>query len=301
MLSDLARIKSSQKMDELEREIARLKAELNSTQQALISASNVKVALAHQCKRLIENLSDDECAAREQACLQFTLDEDWLMPLRKDAFHHGFKAGYMSARLSSKSDNESVDKAYEHYQAGNDAYSVAKIYASPLRAARPRHSDVLRYRFDPEKQRDPFFIDDNGEYVDYSAYAELKFCFNMMKNERLAYVRMLQDPMAVALTPNQVYQAAKGFVRRPQKSGVLKIQYGKNGGERDLFVLYGSTVPACDRALMMHAFTSKQMYFDYDKRQPAFSPSLVEELAARGYDLSTLRFQVTKAAKEADA
>lgn len=76
--------------------------------------------------------------------------------------------------------------------------------------------------------------------------------------------------------------------------GQIKLQKGRVDGEVDICIFYGEGIPSCDIALVMNAFTSKRMHFDYSKRLPEFDLSFIEELEARGYDLDTLRFSIEK-------
>lgn len=81
---------------------------------------------------------------------------------------------------------------------------------------------------------------------------------------------------------------------RPPKEGAIKFQFGRHEGSHDFLVLYGNDVPRCDRALVMHLFTSPTMEFNYEKRIPEFGDSFIEELDKRGYDTKTIKFYVER-------
>lgn len=85
-----------------------------------------------------------------------------------------------------------------------------------------------------------------------------------------------------------------GTPRPPKKDGAIKFQYGKCEGDLDFLVLYGNDVPRCDRALVMHLFTSKTMSFDHGKGLPRFEDSFIDELKKRGYDTRTLKFSIER-------
>ena len=83
---------------------------------------------------------------------------------------------------------------------------------------------------------------------------------------------------------------------RPPKAGAIKFQYGRLDGELDFLVLYGDDVPRCDRALVMHHFTSTQCRHDHINNKAVFDPSFIDELEKRGYDTSTIKFYIEKKA-----
>ncbi len=72
------------------------------------------------------------------------------------------------------------------------------------------------------------------------------------------------------------------------------MQKGKLDGEIDMLIFYGDSVPRCDRALVMNTLCSTRQYTDLSTGLPRFDPSLIDELEARGYDLDTLKFSITK-------
>ncbi len=85
-----------------------------------------------------------------------------------------------------------------------------------------------------------------------------------------------------------------GTPRPPKKDGAIKFQYGRFEGEYDFLVLFGNDVPRCDRALVMHSFTSKVMNYDYKNNKPEFNDSFIDELEKRGYDTKTLKFTIER-------
>tara|TARA_R110000782_G_scaffold65882_1_gene133941 strand:+ start:498 stop:773 length:276 start_codon:yes stop_codon:yes gene_type:complete len=84
--------------------------------------------------------------------------------------------------------------------------------------------------------------------------------------------------------------------RRPKVSnGQVKLQKHRLMGDLDICVFYGDDVPRCDRALVMHAFTSKRQGIDFnDDMKTIWEPSFIDELENRGYDIDTLRFSIDK-------
>lgn len=79
-------------------------------------------------------------------------------------------------------------------------------------------------------------------------------------------------------------------IPRP-KAGQLKVSYGKLADHApDIIVASGDGTGRADRALLMHAITSPTHHpFD-----DTWEPSLVDELTARGYDITTLRISISK-------
>ena len=85
-----------------------------------------------------------------------------------------------------------------------------------------------------------------------------------------------------------------GTPRPPKKDGAIKFQFGRFEGSHDFLVLYGNDVPRCDRALVMHHFTSKNMTFNYKTMRPEFEDSFIDELEKRGYDTKTIKFSIER-------
>ena len=85
------------------------------------------------------------------------------------------------------------------------------------------------------------------------------------------------------------------------KPGELKIQWGKlpgRGETPELIYVWGDGCSKQDSHLMHNAMAAKQ---PDPFVKPIFSrmnPSFVEELEARGYDLTTLRFYIRKKQQE---
>lgn len=83
--------------------------------------------------------------------------------------------------------------------------------------------------------------------------------------------------------------------RRPKvKEGQIIVQRGKIDGAVDICIFYGDNVPRCDRALVINSLATERQRTDLSTMQPAFDPSLLDELEARGYDLDTLRFSIER-------
>lgn len=79
----------------------------------------------------------------------------------------------------------------------------------------------------------------------------------------------------------------KRYRRRATKPGVLAAYYGKDdGGEVDIVISHGPGTHGADAALLWNTLSKTW----------ATSKSLIDELAARGYDITTLRFSISKGA-----
>ena len=80
------------------------------------------------------------------------------------------------------------------------------------------------------------------------------------------------------------------LVRVP-KPGVLLAQWGRDASREppDLIYAYGDGVPRADMHIL-HNTLSCVRYVGAGQ----FSPSFIDELKARGYDITTLRFSVQK-------
>jgi hypothetical protein len=92
-------------------------------------------------------------------------------------------------------------------------------------------------------------------------------------------------------------EVTKRYRRPKTKEGQIVAQLGKVDGDIDICIFYGDNVPRCDRALVLNALCGGRMRFDFDNQRPAFDPSLIDELDARGYDLDTLRFSIERKTK----
>jgi hypothetical protein len=89
--------------------------------------------------------------------------------------------------------------------------------------------------------------------------------------------------------------------RRPKaKPGELLVKWGysKDDGEDIFYVNGGDGASQWDRSYMHGVFGVARMTLNYSTNQIKFEPSVLEELEARGYDLTTLRFSIRKKAKE---
>lgn len=64
----------------------------------------------------------------------------------------------------------------------------------------------------------------------------------------------------------------------------------QEGMPGDLTYAYDDGVPRCDARLLDGAFAQKRL-----KSDGTYGPSLLEEFAERGYDLTTLTFSIRKA------
>lgn len=68
----------------------------------------------------------------------------------------------------------------------------------------------------------------------------------------------------------------------------------------DLYFISGEGVPRCDRSLMNSMFCGKRVRHVYGEEArtsfggTVFDDSFVDELKARGYDLTTLKFSIQK-------
>ncbi len=83
--------------------------------------------------------------------------------------------------------------------------------------------------------------------------------------------------------------------RRPKVvESEIKFQKGKFDDEVDMCIFYGDNVPRCDRALVLTMFCSERQRIDLSTCRPKLSPSFIDELELRGYDMDTLRFSIKK-------
>lgn len=85
-------------------------------------------------------------------------------------------------------------------------------------------------------------------------------------------------------------------LRAPKaKAGELLVKYGKEFGDEDLFYCYPDNECGMkrDSKMLMHAF-ERAAVFHEDGR------TLRQELEARGYDITTLKFSVMKVTPNAE-
>ncbi len=81
------------------------------------------------------------------------------------------------------------------------------------------------------------------------------------------------------------------------KPGQLKIAYGRASrhDKPDLCVAWGAGgADKPDARTAMHALTEKRLGYAFPSMVVEQRPSLVEELEARGYDITTLRFTIER-------
>jgi hypothetical protein len=85
--------------------------------------------------------------------------------------------------------------------------------------------------------------------------------------------------------------------RRPTtaKPGELRIAWGcaSRDHDPDICYLFGDGVPPCDARLLDNIFDSPRVLASGD-----YLPSLYDELKARGYDITTLKFSIQKIDQE---
>lgn len=78
------------------------------------------------------------------------------------------------------------------------------------------------------------------------------------------------------------------------KPGQLKTQWGKiEHSNPDLCYAWGDGCARADGRLMRSAFSSKHFPSSFDSSHEMM-PSFLEELEARGYDITTFRFSISK-------
>lgn len=91
--------------------------------------------------------------------------------------------------------------------------------------------------------------------------------------------------------------------REPKaKPGELLARWGKvKYADPDIVYAWGQGVPKGDSHLLHSALSAPRTRLNYDAKFPASrfdatidEPSFLQELEARGYDLTTLRFSVQK-------
>ncbi|CAM3285473.1 Transposase [Sphingomonas zeae] len=81
------------------------------------------------------------------------------------------------------------------------------------------------------------------------------------------------------------------------KPGEVKIAYGRPSrhDDPDICAAWGGKgADKSDARTFMHAFTERRMAPAFPSLNYEERPSLVEELEARGYDITTLRFTIQK-------
>lgn len=80
------------------------------------------------------------------------------------------------------------------------------------------------------------------------------------------------------------------------KPGEIKIAYGlaDHNDVPDLCVAWGPGTQKPDARYLMNAFDAKRMRRDFPSGEIVFDNSVIEELEARGYDITTLKFSVQR-------
>lgn len=81
------------------------------------------------------------------------------------------------------------------------------------------------------------------------------------------------------------------------KPAELKIAYGRVSphDDPDLCVAWGGAgADKCDGRMVLHSMTEKRMGYSFPDLVIKQRPSLIEELEARGYDITTLRFSIQR-------
>ena len=82
------------------------------------------------------------------------------------------------------------------------------------------------------------------------------------------------------------------------KPGELKIRWGRaeRGDTPDVCYVWGAGVSRSDSHLLHTTFGSQRMRHDFPSMKVVYDPSFLDELEARGYDLTTLQFSIQKKA-----
>jgi|GEM_PF-1849238 len=81
------------------------------------------------------------------------------------------------------------------------------------------------------------------------------------------------------------------------KPGEVKIVYGRTSryDDPDICVAWGAGgADKSDARMVMHALTEKRLGYTFPSLAVEQRPSLVGELEARGYDITTLRFTIQR-------
>lgn len=88
------------------------------------------------------------------------------------------------------------------------------------------------------------------------------------------------------------------------KPGEVKIAYGRADryDSPDLCVAWGAGADMkCTGRLVMNALTEKTLHPKFPGPGHEYRPSLIDELEARGFDIETLRFTISKKVWETGA
>jgi hypothetical protein len=86
-------------------------------------------------------------------------------------------------------------------------------------------------------------------------------------------------------------------IRVPQaKPGELKVVWGREaaGSTPDVCYVWGPGVDRADSRLLHNVLGCDRMRYTFPEMNVVYDPSLLDELKARGYDLSTLTLSIQK-------
>lgn len=91
---------------------------------------------------------------------------------------------------------------------------------------------------------------------------------------------------------------AKRYRTIRAKPGELRAYYGKadRWSGPDVCYAWGDGTSSADGRLLHCALSTERLTFDFPGTGTVFEPSLIKELEARGYDITTLRFTIQKRA-----
>lgn len=80
------------------------------------------------------------------------------------------------------------------------------------------------------------------------------------------------------------------------KPGELRACWGKADRHSgpDICYAWAPGIPSPDARLLHSTLTSKRLTFDFPSTNTKYDLSFVEELEARGYDITTLRFSIQR-------
>lgn len=82
------------------------------------------------------------------------------------------------------------------------------------------------------------------------------------------------------------------------KEGELKLYHGKIDGSFDIVIQFnGDRMMKRDSNLLFNVFTSKHPDVSAKPLFSVMNPSFTDELIARGYDISTIKFSIMKNVK----
>lgn len=99
--------------------------------------------------------------------------------------------------------------------------------------------------------------------------------------------------------PRRQSDVPKRYRTLKAKPGELRVYYGKadRWSGPDVCFAWGDGVQKPDAHLLYGALSMKRMTTDFPNTGHKWDPSLIEELEARGYDIATLRFSISKKAQ----